>query len=118
MHIHKLSANSSVVAAQLRNGSSINDRQPQRQNPPIRINRTPSPRVHQATDSSVGQKLAGAVDDRIKFHQTDKHRLLAVHPKLDRNTQSALNAYESLLYQSEKEERESISRLLGVDLYV
>jgi hypothetical protein len=63
------------------------------------------------------QRPAAVDYERIDAH-AEQRKLSELNPKLDRRTQAAIRAYEALQYQGETEQRESVSRLLGIDLYV
>ncbi|MGR9108981.1 MAG: hypothetical protein ACU843_18865 [Gammaproteobacteria bacterium] len=56
--------------------------------------------------------------EEIQQHTAERERLFAVSTKLNRKTRIAIEVYESLQRWSEAEQRDSVSRLLGIDLYV
>ena len=53
----------------------------------------------------------------IRIHTIDRQKLFELNPKLDRKTRNAIDTYESLQHQNDVEQRESVSKLLGIDLY-
>lgn len=85
------------------------------------------PAVNLASDNQVageipsnqaGKKVLGVAPESFDTRQLERRGLSALNPKLDRRTQIAIQHYQSLQTQVDTDERESISRLLGIDLYV
>jgi hypothetical protein len=116
MHIQKSSAYPTAVGALPRNRAPGADRQSLRSEPIVSIRN-----AHDSGDQStpvLHYELSFAPLDHSNKIRVERGNLFELHPKLDYRSQTAIEAYEALQYQSVAEERESISRLLGVDLYV
>lgn len=117
MHIQKSSAHSTVVGAVLRNGTPGVDREPNRKIP-LASNHVVRDQIDSPPPvAEIDLRLVQAELDRIKIHSIDQRTLFELNPKLDRRTQAAIDSYESLKGQSDAEERELVSKLLGIDLY-
>ncbi|MGH8551025.1 MAG: hypothetical protein ACRERU_20965 [Methylococcales bacterium] len=118
MHIQKSSAFSTVASVLHRNGTPGVDRESNR--------KLPDTSDHARNDNNDGPppvaeidlRLVQAEHDRVKIHSIDGRTLFELNPKLDRRTQTAIDSYETAQAQSDAQQRELVSKLLGIDLYV
>lgn len=120
MHIKSSFYPTGIGAHPVKGGSTV-DRQAQQKSTLKPVQRESNFKQNHETvvaQPPMDRKVVKIDSEQFKAYPVQDRRPLAADPKFDRKTQSALHAYESLQYQNEKDERESISRLLGVDLFV
>ncbi|MCI0668167.1 MAG: hypothetical protein L0Y38_02500 [Methylococcaceae bacterium] len=116
MHVQKSSAYSAGLSAPYRNGTAGAGRRPDRKGPESLQPHNPIDSLSPASRTAL--ESGGAGLRPIETRSLDERRLIESNPKLDRRARTAIATYESLQYQTEADERESVSRLLGIDLYV
>lgn len=118
MYIPKSTAYSTPVSGPLRNRAPETDSRQHATNPPTPIHAINPANDDRRQSAQLERKPSPKNYEKIASKTVGPgRRLFELNPKLDRKTQTAIQSYESLQYLNEAEQRESVSRLLGIDLY-